>query len=558
VCKPQTSQACSSSNGTGTETCKVDGSGYGTCNLTACNSGYYLSGGVCKPQVCSPSSTLACEVGTNAHGIKTCNSSGSSYGDCTFTACNTGFVKLPDTKDVTNYCTKIICTPGSIDKAGCTEAPIAGGTYSRQCSTNGASYSTCSLTCDDGSAVRDGKCTTYNWSATTTWSTCSADCGGSQTQSYVCVNNFGETVADSKCTSAKPVVTRICDAKNQSWQDGYEVISPSTREVCPGLYLGYIEKIFQQPISYSCVNHEKVKSLGDKVLKSTTNYCSAIQPARCSHDSLSITESLRRLDWMKACQNQIPVVKTFFDIIGGADQLSMYLNDTSSSLYGKARPRPLYVTFSTTNNAPWIAPKTFDSKNYNCTVPADLKVFGICTSSCYTPDQRLLFDVAGEQKYIPILEAINQNQQSIVTLGPDSVLEKLIFTTTPIAHFVSELVDTNHKILIFKTQASGKLSVTFNHPLVASDGVIREASDFKVGDQLVRADGNFDEIISIEEIVYPGKVHNVLPYGETTSGNILVAEGFLSGSAYFQNDGVNYLNQQILRSNLLDGVDLSK
>lgn len=560
ACAPNSKQSCNQANGVGSQVCKADGSGFNSCQLESCNAGFYSNNGVCTPQVCSPKSKASCDYNSSSKGMKTCNDTGSAYGQCMFESCKPGFVKTGDITQQKNVCEPLVCTPNAIDKTGCADsAVVPGGSFSRQCNSNGTAFQGCILSCVDGSAPKDGKCTVYSWTATSNWSTCNNDCGGSQNQEFVCKSNFGDVVADSKCSSAKPVNARVCNAKSGSWTDGMEVLTPSTREVCPGLYLGYIEKVYQKPVSYSCVDYKKVKTLGAQTLLATNNYCSAIQPARCSHDSLSVSESLRRLDWMKACENKVPVIKTFFEIIGGADQLSMYLNDTSSTLYGKARPRPLYVTFSDKDNKPWIAPKTFDTKTQpNCTVPDSAKIFGICTSSCYTPDQKLLFNVAGKQQYIPIIDAINQKQESIITLAPDSVLEKLIFSQAPIAHFVSELVDTNHKVLIFNTNSGGRLSVTFNHPLVASDGVIRDASDFKLGDQLIKADGTFDEITKIEEMIYPGKVHNVLPYGESTMGNIIIAEGFLSGSAYFQNDGVNYMNQKILRNNLLLGVDLTK
>lgn len=558
TCTPQARQSCSISNGSGYQVCKSDGSGYNSCQIEQCNTGYYMKNGACVPQVCKPKEQIYCDFTGSAKGKKTCNDLGSDPGICEFTGCKDGFAQVPGTSPQ-NACQPIICTPNSIKRGGCAggETDILGGYYENQCNTLGTAYMGCYLKCSDGSAPRNNKCTVYSWTPTNNWSACNQDCGGSQVQEYVCKNNFNEVVTDDKCTTAKPVTSRICNAKSAPWTDGNEIVSPSTREVCPGLFLGYIEKVYQKSVTYSCVDHKKVKTLGSASLLATNKYCSAIQPARCSHDSLSPTESLRRLDWMKACEGQVPAIKIFFEIIGGADQMSKYLNDTTSSLYGKDRPRPLYVTFSDKDNKAWIAPKKFNvSEPLNCGVPAGVKIFGICTSSCYTPDQKLLFNVSGKQQYIPIIDAIEQKQESIMTLAPESMLESLKYTSTPIARFVSELVDTNHKILTFNTDSGGSLSVTFNHPLVASDGVIREASEFRAGDQLIRADGSFDAIKSINEMIYPGKVHNILPYGDSTLGNIVVSEGFLSGSAYYQNDGVNYMNQQILRSNLLQGVDL--
>lgn len=558
TCAPNKKESCTVANGAGTKTCNAAGTGFGSCVVETCSSGYYKKNGACVPQVCIPKSKASCDLNASSNGVKFCNDTGSDYGTCEFVSCKAQFVKVENGK---NICEPLICTPNAIDKTGCaTIAPVLGGIFERQCNSNGTNYNTCVLKCNDGSQPKDGKCTTYKWTGTDKWSTCNADCGGSQTQEFVCKSSLGETVSDTFCSSTvKPASARLCNQKTAPWSEGFEEVSPSTREMCPGLYLGYIEKVFQQPVTYSCVDYKKVKTLGTQVLAKTNNYCSAIQPARCGHDSLAPSEALKRLEWMKACEDKVPAIKTFFEIIGGANQLSMYLNDTTSTLYGKPRPRPMYVTFADGDNKPWIAPRSFSTTAaVNCTVPANVKIFGICTSSCYTPDQKLLFNVAGAQKYIPIIDAIDKKEQSIMTLAPGSMLESLKFTATPIARFVSELVDSNHKIMTFNTNSGGKVAVTYNHPLVASDGVIREASEFKVGDQLIRADGSFDEIRSIDMTVYPGKVHNVLPYGETTLGNIVVSEGFLSGSAYFQNDGVNYMNQKILRSNLLQGVDLSK
>ncbi len=623
TCAPSSKKICPKENASGYQTCKLDGTGYGECQLDHCNPGFYNKDGACLAQICTPGKKYSCDSSANSKGSKICNEFGSNYGACSFESCNSGYVKVPDgfsldkndnnekdekdnedkdnknktkdhkknkvkknhhgrkdndkdddknddkeksgmTKTVTKQvemCQKIICAPDSLSSTGCASLKeIPGGFYQQKCNSFGTQYLQCALSCKDGSTPKDGMCLSYHWAPSTKWSSCDQDCGGSQVQEFTCANNLNEAADNAKCTMAKPIVSRICNSKNTPWTEGVEQVTPATREVCPGLYLGYIEKTFQKTINFSCVDNKKIKTLSEPVLLATHNYCSAIQPARCSHDSLSIPESLGRLSWMKVCQDKVPVIKSFFETIGGADQLSKYLNDTNSSMYGKDRPRPLYVTFSDQKNVPWIAPKSSTTKSgaTSCEVPADIKVFGICTSSCYTPDQKLLFDVAGKPKYVPILEAINQKQESIMSLTSNSVLEKLKFEASPIAHFVSELVDTNHKIRNFITVSGGKLSVTFNHPLVASDGVIREASDFKVGDQLIRANGKFDEISSIEDVVYTGKVHNVLPYSESTTGNIIVAEGFLSGSAYYQNDGMSYMNQQVLRHNLLNGIDLKK
>jgi hypothetical protein len=46
-CQAGAQQACSPANGTGTQTCAADGSGYGACAANSCNGGYQLSGNSC-------------------------------------------------------------------------------------------------------------------------------------------------------------------------------------------------------------------------------------------------------------------------------------------------------------------------------------------------------------------------------------------------------------------------------------------------------------------------------------------------------------------------------
>ena len=121
-------------------------------------------------------------------------------------------------------------------------------------------------------------------------------------------------------------------------------------------------------------------------------------------------------------------------------------------------------------------------------------------------------------------------------------------------NFVSELLDTKHDVRTFHLASGGKLTVTDGHPIVDGNGYMREASYFKVGDSFVRTDGHADRIQRIDNKQYNGKVYNILPFTQSLLGNIVVAEGYLNGSAYYQNDGVGYLNQKLLRKTLTNGV----
>ena len=51
ACAANSQTSCSVSNGSGVKTCAADGSGYGSCQATSCNSGYHVEGGVCKQSI---------------------------------------------------------------------------------------------------------------------------------------------------------------------------------------------------------------------------------------------------------------------------------------------------------------------------------------------------------------------------------------------------------------------------------------------------------------------------------------------------------------------------
>jgi hypothetical protein len=45
-------------------------------------------------------------------------------------------------------------------------------------------------------------------------------------------------------------------------------------------------------------------------------------------------------------------------------------------------------------------------------------------------------------------------------------------------------------------------------------------------------------------------VFNIQPEADSQPGQIVIAQGFLSGSSWFQNDGYEYVNRLILRRNV--------
>lgn len=91
ACAPGTTRGCTPSNGAnGIQVCSGSGTSWGGCSFTSCQSGYYQSGNSCIPQICSPGSTRTCSV-PNGTGTQTCNVNGTDYNSCTAVSCSSGY-----------------------------------------------------------------------------------------------------------------------------------------------------------------------------------------------------------------------------------------------------------------------------------------------------------------------------------------------------------------------------------------------------------------------------------------------------------------------------------
>lgn len=241
------------------------------------------------------------------------------------------------------------------------------------------------------------------------------------------------------------------------------------------------------------------------------------------------------------------------------------------------KPRPTYPTFGTDESitagqqlwpsAHWDPSGFQDPNDCNLYTVAHVAVSahyvnGYCTSSCYAPDQRVLFasdgasdgaSVAGSSKLDPlggghyerIIDAFTQQSPVVMTLTPESTRESFSLHPKNVYSYTTELRDSDHQIYVIRT-AHGTLRVTAEHTVVTSDGRIVFAKDLKVKDKLVRVDGSVSPILGISMMTHHGKVYNVRPNSSNLLENIVIAEGFLVGSSQYQNDYVNYVNSVIL------------
>lgn len=399
-------------------------------------------------------------------------------------------------------------------------------------------------------------CPTYSYVGTDRYTTCSENCGGEQNRIFVCQDNKGQVVDDNRCAGiAKPVETRLCDANPDAVRR--QEVSTSTEEAnssatCPKNEIGVISK--QRDVTkttvYACIDHKvQVESEtsvpGEWVVES---YCRPYVARRCSQDSLSNSEAQGRYLWMQKCRSQLPVI----------DQFLTQFADVSIKVGGKdvkigSSGRDLYPTFmntATKPEKPWIAPKKESAK---CEMPATAYVATVCVSSCATPEQQILaYEKSQKAKYSNFFDAYAANISHVASMSHAGSLTQT--SKTKVEQWVTELVDGEHDILVFSMKSGRQIKVTPNHTLLAQNMMMKEAKEFVVGESLVQVGGKADAIVKIEPIKHQGKVYNVFVQSSAPHANILILNGYLNGSAYFQNDGAKELNRSLFRRNMTKGA----
>jgi hypothetical protein len=134
-------------------------------------------------------------------------------------------------------------------------------------------------------------------------------------------------------------------------------------------------------------------------------------------------------------------------------------------------------------------------------------------------------------------------------------LESLKFEVSNINKYVRSIRDEKETLLQFKMRSGGHILVTENHPLVNGSGRMRDAREFKRGESLLTSEGKADRIVSIQKKDYFGKVYQVEPRSLDAKRNVYVAEGYLNGSANWQNETITDLNRLILRTRIAGLVE---
>jgi hypothetical protein len=238
-----------------------------------------------------------------------------------------------------------------------------------------------------------------------------------------------------------------------------------------------------------------------------------------------------------------------------------------------ALPRPTYPTFgnnSDINNSVQLFTPPMNCTASGCTInPNDCNLYtdpagtqvantsvtgffvnGYCVSSCYLPEQEIAFDGGNEG----ILDAMNELRPSVMTLTSKSTLDNIQTHADDVASYTHDIRDAKQVIFTITTRSGGQLKVTDKHPVLEGDGRIVQARSIKVGNRLIKPDGTRDEVVSVIQSDYFGKVYNLKPASTNRVANILIAQGFLVGSSRFQNDDVDFINRIILGHGIPESV----
>lgn len=343
-----------------------------------------------------------------------------------------------------------------------------------------------------------------------------------------------------------------------------------------------------------------------------------ILQARCTTDSLSVSQAIARLEWARRCgltlnTGSVPNTgnaNNFFMSTKAFDAATFlganeYRENTSVKAFtgstndldvnysygwslnnvplytvtretsgltlnfwkwfsSTQRARPLYPAFDTTTNGTgtqlFPKPDLSDCKLYTTNtgtnpLPSTSSFFVVayCESSCYTPDQNLRFSTGD----VNILDAFNAQRDDLMTLASDATLENPHTQVSRVYSYTREIRDVEQPIYKVTTASGGSLSITSEHPVLVTnghDGRLVKAEKLHKGDELLKADGTPDPVVQIEKTTYFGKVYNIKPTSTELVSNILIAQGYLVGSARFQNDDIKYINRSLLFRSVPDEV----
>lgn len=262
---------------------------------------------------------------------------------------------------------------------------------------------------------------------------------------------------------------------------------------------------------------------------------------RCTNGYITSTQATARYQWARYCHDHLPMAPVGMTYSPDQWLTAQSIMDHDNPANATIRDRLYPVYFNMMMGTIWSAP---DSATTACSVrPNSAPNVGLCVSGCYVAGTQLRF----AEGPVDIKLARERGQLNLVTLAPTATLDNLQTVTNKVKSYTTDLEESWQTIYTLTMRSGGTLRVTDEHPLLTSDGVIRQARSLKVGNQLVRDSGQPDPIARIEVNKMFGRVYNVKPVTTDYTSNLLIAGGYINGSVRYQNEFLDTVNSLILR-----------
>jgi len=231
--------------------------------------------------------------------------------------------------------------------------------------------------------------------------------------------------------------------------------------------------------------------------------------------------------------------------------------NTEVESYATNSDTDLYPVYAAADGSIWVGPGPGNATWHGTTkdtiiaihhdgafqLPSGIAVTAVCEAGCYMPDQKLQMG----EKAASVVDAQSTGMQTLTTLAPGATIDSVKFMDNQVGRWTVDIAPANQTIYTLTMKSGGSLRVTNEHPMVTGEGVMKQAQTLVVGESLVRNNGERDPIVSITKATEFTKVYNVRPTTTDLTTNVVVAQGYLAGSAAYQNEYLKYLNRVLFR-----------
>lgn len=328
---------------------------------------------------------------------------------------------------------------------------------------------------------------------------------------------------------------------------------------CASDQVGYIEQIQTIDVSATnaCARFENAQlsqDFSDITQHSSAPHCATY--GRC--ESGPPRDVMRgTMLWIAKCEGQVSAFHDFLEALRGVGQVGKMRGDLGA-LFPQVTTRNGYtipqISVYSDGAIGSVDDLVREAAQITAPCPANdhiVEIASVCSVGCYRPDQVLLTSARGE--YTAIADAKAARLPKIAVLTASSSANQPRLTDALVGNYLASLKDEAETLVTFTTDSGLSVVVTRNHPLVDGEGVMREASDLKIDDALLSAQGRTEKIVAREERAYFGKVYNVSPLSPAPEDNLVVAQGLVSGSHNYQVGLHRLINHQVLRARLAQG-----